>query len=126
MILIEFLRHSEFKNSNKLNEFEKETYIKLSKGLADDVDFEISLQLLSLFLYKHYDIGIVIIIDEYDTPIQQGYINGFYNKPIDFMCSFFSAGLKDNTNLKFGFLTEILRVAKESIFSGLNNHQFNS
>ncbi len=62
-----------------------------------------SLQLLSLFLYKHYDIGVVMIIDEYDTPIQQGYINGFYNETIDFMRLFFSAGLKDNPNLEFGF-----------------------
>lgn len=126
MISIEFLRHSELKNSNKLNEFEKETYINISKGLADDVDFEMSLQLLSLFLYKHYDIRVVIIIDEYVTPIQQGNINGFYNETIDFMRSFFSAGLKDNPNLEFGFLTGILRVAKESIFSGLNNLKINS
>ena len=85
-----------------------------------------SLQLLSLFLYKHYDTGVVMIIDEYDTPIQQGYINGFYNETIDFMRSFFSAGLKDNPNLEFGFLTGILRVAKESIFGGLNNLKINS
>lgn len=72
-------------------------------------------------LRKHYNETVVIIIDEYDTPIQQGYLRGFYEPVINFMRNFFSGGLKDNKNLSFGFLTGILRVAKESIFSGLNN-----
>ena len=68
----------------------------------------------------------MIIIDEYDTPIQQAHMCGFYDKTIDFMRAFFSGGLKDNSCLAFGFLTGILRVAKESIFSGLNNLKINS
>lgn len=84
------------------------------------------LQLLSLLLHKHYDKECVIIIDEYDTPIQQDHLCDFYNEIVDFMRNFFSGGLKDNPHLAFGFLTGILRVAKESIFSGMNNLKTNS
>lgn len=63
----------------------------------------------------------IIIIDEYDTPIQQGHSCNFYSEIVNFMRNFFSGGLKDNPHLAFGFLTGILRVAKESIFSGMNN-----
>lgn len=84
------------------------------------------LQLLSLLLHKHYDKECVIIIDEYDTHIQQDHLCDFYNEIVDFMRNFFSGGLKDNPHLAFGFLTGILRVAKESIFSGMNNLKTNS
>lgn len=77
-------------------------------------------------LHKHYKEAAIIIIDEYDTPIQQGYMKGFYEPLVSFMRNFFSAGLKDNRHLAYGFLTGILRVAKESIFSGLNNLVVNS
>lgn len=68
----------------------------------------------------------VIIIDEYDTPIQQGHSEDYYDKIIRFMRNLFSGGFKDNSHLSFGFLTGILRVAKESIFSGMNNLSINS
>ena len=64
--------------------------------------------------------------DEYDTPIQQGYQKDYYDKVIRFMRNLFSGGFKDNQHLSFGFLTGILRVAKESIFSGMNNLSINS
>src|SRR5699024_3244799 len=73
-----------------------------------------------------YETAPIIIIDEYDTPIQQGHTLGYYDKVIGFMRNLFSGGLKDNPHLSFGFLTGILRVAKESIFSGLNNITINS
>ena len=85
-----------------------------------------SLQMLTLVLHKHHGTAPIVIIDEYDTPIQQGHVNGFYDKVIGFMRNFFSGGLKDNPHLSYGFLTGILRVAKESIFSGLNNLKINS
>lgn len=77
-------------------------------------------------LHDHYDEKAIIIIDEYDTPIQQGHTKGFYDEIISFMRNLFSGGLKDNPHLAYGFLTGILRVAKESIFSGLNNLTINS
>ena len=83
----------------------------------NEVDCQMGLQLLSLLLHKHYGKECVIIIDEYDTPIQQGHLCDFYNDIVNFMCNFFSGGLKDNPHLAFGFLTGILRVAKESVLS---------
>ena len=126
LISIEYLRHSVLETSEQLNSYEKLQFKKLASGVADEIDCQMSLQLLSLFLYKHYKKESVIIIDEYDTPIQQGHTCGFYDKTIDFMRAFFSGGLKDNSCLAYGFLTGILRVAKESIFSGLNNLKINS
>ena len=77
-------------------------------------------------LASHYDKAPVIIIDEYDTPIQEGYSKDFYDEIIGFMRNFFSGAFKDNKNLSYGFLTGILRIAQESIFSGLNNLTVNS
>ena len=85
-----------------------------------------SLRTLTLLLHKHHDVAPIVIIDEYDTPIQQGHVSGFYDTIIGFMRNLFSGGLKDNPHLSYGFLTGILRVAKESIFSGLNNLKINS
>ncbi|MBQ9415259.1 MAG: AAA family ATPase [Clostridia bacterium] len=119
-------RHLEIMNSDALNEHEKERFKQLLEGTADSADYQLSLKTLSLLLHKHYGKETVIIIDEYDTPIQQGHTMGFYKEIIAFMRNFFSGGLKDNSHLAFGFLTGILRVAKESIFSGLNNLTVNS
>lgn len=77
-------------------------------------------------LATHYDQAPIIIIDEYDTPIQEGYSKDFYDEIIGFMRNFFSGAFKDNKNLSYGFLTGILRIAQESIFSGLNNLTVNS
>ncbi len=122
----EFLRHSDLAGSAACNEAEKEAYQRIVSGAADETDCLSSLKLLSQMLHKHYHCPAVIIIDEYDTPIQQGHLMGFYDEAVSFMRGFFSGGLKDNRSLAFGFLTGILRVAKESIFSGLNNIVVNS
>ena len=126
LIALEFRRHIELENSEKLNKYEREQFVALANSTADASEYQLSLQILSLLLHKHYDKETIIIIDEYDTPIQQGHTCGFYNEVIEFMRNFFSGGLKDNSHLAYGFLTGILRVAKESIFSGLNNLVVNS
>lgn len=126
IISLEFIRHEELENSTKLSSYEKEQYHLLAGENANEIDYQMSLQLLSLLLHKHYGKECIIIIDEYDTPIQQGHICDFYPKTINFMRNLFSGGLKDNPHLAFGFLTGILRVAKESIFSGMNNLKINS
>ena len=77
-------------------------------------------------LRKHYGIETVIIIDEYDTPIQQGYASGYYDQVVAFVRNLFSGAFKDNSSLAYGFMTGILRVAKESIFSGMNNLKVNT
>lgn len=121
LIAMEYQRHMELEHSEKLNTFEKEKFLKIAREQGGNVEYQMSLQFLSLLLHKHYEERAMIIIDEYDMPIQQGYTCGFYEQIIQFMRNFFSGGLKDNPHLAYGFLTGILRVAKESIFSGLNN-----
>lgn len=121
LISLEFIRHNELETSSVLTSYEKEQYQLLAGDSGDEVDCQMGLQLLSLLLHKHYGRECIIIIDEYDTPIQQGHTCNFYPEIVNFMRNFFSGGLKDNPHLAFGFLTGILRVAKESIFSGMNN-----
>ena len=121
LISLEFIRHNELETSSVLTAYEKEQYHLLAGDSGDEVDCQMGLQLLSLLLHKHYGSECIIIIDEYDTPIQQGHTCNFYPEIVNFMRNFFSGGLKDNPHLAFGFLTGILRVAKESIFSGMNN-----
>ncbi|MBQ6834821.1 MAG: AAA family ATPase [Lachnospiraceae bacterium] len=121
LITREYQRHMELETSNILSVYEKEKFIKIAKGDAGNIEYQMSLDLLSRLLAKHNDEKVIIIIDEYDTPIQQGHVCGFYHEVVNFMRNLFSGGLKDNPALAFGFMTGILRVAKESIFSGLNN-----
>ena len=126
LISLEFMRHNELESSAVLSSYEKEQYHRFASENINEVDCQMGLQLLSLLLHKHYDKECVIIIDEYDTPIQKGQLCDFYNEIVDFMRNSFSGGLKDNPHLAFGFLTGILRVAKESILSGMNNLKTNS
>lgn len=126
LISLEFVRHGELETSTNLSTYEKEQYRRIAGGTADDVEYQMGLQLLSLLLHRHHGKEAIIIIDEYDTPIQQGYSCSFHPEIVSFMRNFFSGGLKDNPHLAFGFLTGILRVAKESIFSGMNNLKTNS
>ena len=120
----EFLRHKELKKSTRLSN--TAFYEKIIAGTGNITDYATSLLRLSQMLHEHYRQQPIIIIDEYDTPIQAGYINGFYEQAIQFIRDLFSSALKDNPHIAFGFLTGILRVAKESIFSGLNNINVNS
>lgn len=124
IIALEFQRHSELACSDKISD--KDYYNKIVDGNASKNDMEIAFLMLSKMLHDYHGTAPIIIIDEYDTPIQQGYMRGYYDEVILFMRNLFSGGLKDNKHLSFGFLTGILRVAKESIFSGLNNLTINS
>lgn len=117
----EAARHIELQTSDKCNDYEKKNFEILLSGEANEVELSNALLDLSSMLHKHHGIAPIIIIDEYDIPIQQGHMRNYYDKVILFMRNLFSGGLKDNKHLSYGFLTGILRVAKESIFSGLNN-----
>lgn len=119
-------RHSELKSADVFNEYEEAYIEKILSGTATPVELSVAFANLSMMLHKYHGVAPIIIIDEYDTPIQQGHIKGFYDEIIGFMRNLFSGGLKDNKHLTYGFLTGILRVAKESIFSGLNNLAINS
>lgn len=117
----EFAKHRYILKSDILDSFEKDEFVKILEEKADYVTYLRGLKILSNYLYRFYKQKVVILIDEYDVPIQSGYSNGYYDEIIEFIRNFLSAGLKDNEYLEKGILTGILRVAKESIFSGLNN-----
>lgn len=121
VIASEFSRHRELDDSTKIAEEDSSFYKKIVNGTAAKEDYMLSLRRLSQMLQAYYELPVVIIIDEYDTPIQEGYVNGYYAQSVEFIRNFFSAALKDNPYVKLSVMTGILRVAKESIFSGLNN-----
>ena len=122
----EYGRHQELLSSDRISDYEKEYFNKVLSATENEVELSSSLEKLSKMLATHYDKAPIIIIDEYDTPIQEGYSKDFYDEIIGFMRNFFSGAFKDNKNLSYGFLTGILRIAQESIFSGLNNLTVNS
>ena len=122
----EFKRHTELVDSSALDKDAYDFIAKVGNGSLSNVEIERALLVLTRMLAAHYGTKVVILIDEYDTPIQQGYTHGFYKEVISFMRNFLSGGLKDNTDLAFGVLTGIMRVSKENLFSGLNNPTVNT
>ena len=126
LLQAEFGRHMELQESPKVVEYEKQYFARILSGNASEVDLASALENLSKMLTEHYGKAPIIIVDEYDTPIQEGYTGDFYDEIIGFMRNFFSGAFKDNKNISYGFLTGILRIAQESIFSGLNNLTVNS
>ena len=115
----EYGRHQELLSSDRISDYEKEYFNKVLSATENEVELSSSLEKLSKMLATHYDKTPIIIIDEYDTPIQEGYSKDFYDEIIGFMRNFFSGAFKDNKNLSYGFLTGC-------IFSGLNNLTVNS
>ena len=126
LLQTEYGRHQELLESERIANYEKEYFKRIIEGTATEVDLSSALEKLSRMLTEHYDRAPIIIIDEYDTPIQEGYSKDFYDEIIGFMRNFFSGAFKDNKYISYGFLTGILRIAQESIFSGLNNLTVNS
>lgn len=113
-------------DSDKLTQIEREQYkgltIMKNGRLAFDKEKLISsLQLLSQLLYKHYGKKVVILIDEYDVPLDKAFQNGYYNEMVSLIRGLFGQALKTNEFLQFAVLTGCLRISKESIFTGLNN-----
>ena len=124
LISLEYKRHEEL-SDQALNP-DIDFYKRIISDKASENDYMLSLMMLSKMLHEHHGVEPIVIIDEYDTPIQQGHSCGFYDDVVLFVRNLFSGAFKDNKHLKYGFLTGILRVAKESIFSGLNNLKINS
>jgi len=121
LLQAEFLRHQYLREGSGLGAEEREYFQGIVKLATDQGDYEDALKQLSYYLSRYHAQKVILLIDEYDTPIQAGYVNGYYAEMVGFMRNFLSAGLKDNVNLEKGVLTGIMRIAKESIFSGLNN-----
>ena len=107
--------------SNKVSDLYKERLRKLLKGEGTENDLINSLKSLSLALKQYYQKNVILLIDEYDVPLQSAYTNGYYDEMVDFLRNVFSSALKTNDALEKGVLTGCLRISKESIFTGLNN-----
>ncbi len=112
--------HAYILKSDLLSDIEKKEYTKIADRSADITDFEVCIKQLSEYLFKYHGQKVVVLIDEYDTPIQAGY-KRFYDDAISFMRNLMSGAFKDNDYLYKGVITGILRVSRESIFTGLNN-----
>ena len=112
-------RHYYLKTSDRLTEEDRYSFQEMLVG--DDENIENSLKNLSRFLYKHYGQKVVIIIDEYDVPLDKAFMNGYYEEMVTLIRGLFGQALKTNDFLQFAVLTGCLRVSKESIFTGLNN-----
>ena len=121
LIRREFMRHYKEIDVESLDFLDKLEYLNILEGKATQSSIEESLSLLSKLLSQKYNQSVVILIDEYDTPIHASYLHGYYNEFIEFIRNLLSGAFKDNDFLYRGVITGILRVSRESIFSGLNN-----
>ena len=120
-------------NSDKLSSASLKTIEMYHEGAQEEIDLQVSLQFIAQCLMQHYGKKVIIIIDEYDVPLQNAYLNGYYDDMVNFLRNVFSTALKTNDVLEKGVLTGCLRIAKEStpqagfsLFTGLNNFKVNS
>jgi hypothetical protein len=117
----EFIRHRYLLESDKLIQILKDKYNDILAEKASDEQYEDALKFLSECLEFHYNEKVLILIDEYDVPLETAYFNGYYHEMIHFIRSLFGSALKTNDSLAFAVMTGCLRVSRESIFTGLNN-----
>jgi len=122
----EYNRHKYLLEGEVLSEYEKEKYIEIINMKAERVEYTNVILHLTEYLKRYFKENCIVIIDEYDTPIQSGYIEGYFNEVIEFQKSMLVKGFKDNNALKQGILTGIMKVAQESIFSDFNNPSINT
>ena len=120
VIADEYDRHKFILQNKKLAD-KKDRYLKILKVEGDISDYSNSLQFLSQCLEKYYDKKVIILIDEYDVPLENSFFEGFYNEMVSFLRSVFESALKTNSSLEFSVITGCLRISRESIFTGLNN-----
>ena len=113
--------YKELLTSDQLSDARKEILNQLIFQKASIDQLKVSLETISQSLYQHYHKKVIILIDEYDVPLQAAYQNGYYEEMVDFLRNVFSSSLKSNDSLEKGILTGCLRISKESIFTGLNN-----
>lgn len=118
-----FLEHTIVRNINRVQPELIERFQRIADGKANTVAMSSALALLMRMMHQYYGKPVLVLIDEYDAPIQQAWSKGFYDPCITFLRQFLGSALKDNPDLDFAVLTGVLRVAKESIFSSLNNFE---
>ncbi len=117
----EFRRHDELLLSDKVYDSDKDTFLKICNNLGDYTDYNSALRFLADMLKEAYNKDVILLIDEYDVPLENAYFNGFYEPMVNLIRSVFESALKTNSSLEFAVLTGCLRISKESIFTGLNN-----
>ena len=117
----EFERHETILQSDAVSEEDKLEFQKIKKRIAEPKEYNSAVKLLSKCLQKVYQKNVIILIDEYDVPLENAYHEGFYDDMTNLIRSFFESALKTNPSLEFAVLTGCLRVSRESIFTGLNN-----
>ena len=110
-----------YKDNSKLSELQERLFKKILMRESDEEDLKESLSLLTQLMYEHHEKHVVLLIDEYDVPMAKGDANGYYRDITDIMSVMLSKALKDNQYIKIAVLTGCLRIAEESIFTGLNN-----
>ena len=120
LIAREYSRNAFLLESSCLTEQEKDTFRKKTSSM-DEVDAVQSVNQLSEYLYRYYGKRAIILLDEYDTPMQEAYVDGFWEEMVSFTRSFFNSTFKTNPYLERAIMTGITRVSKESVFSDLNN-----
>ena len=120
LIQMVFMDHDYLLESEALSVYEKDIMRRIIQSL-DEVEATLALNYLSKFIYKHYGKKAIILLDEYDTPMQEAYVNGFWDELVAFTRSLFNSTFKTNPFLERALMTGITRVSKESIFSDLNN-----
>ena len=126
LLRAEMMRLSFLKDSPNILETEKNAFMRFLNEEDTQSDVQDSLRLLSQLLYKHYGRKVVLLIDEYDVPLDKAYHHGYYDEMVALIRGLFGQVLKTNSYLQFAVLTGCLRVSKESIFTGLNNMEVNS
>ena len=119
-------RNQELLESEQINAIDKELLTAYYMGTKNEVSQQTALKFLCECLQQHYHQNVILLIDEYDVPLQSAYLHGYYDQMVEFLRNVFSAALKTNDALEKGVLTGCLRIAKESIFTGLNNFKVNS
>jgi len=117
----EYKRHAYILSSQRLPEDDRNRFAAVMNGSAGEVEYVKALDFLSACLSKFHDRKTIILLDEYDVPLENAYFQGFYDKMISFIRSLFESALKTNINLEFAVITGCLRISRESIFTGLNN-----
>lgn len=118
--------NAELLSNTALNDAQKNLLMQYQNGTSSIGNLMDALLKISMYLQQHYQKKVILLIDEYDVPLQNAYLNGYYNEMVDFLKNVFSAALKTNDALEKGMLTGCLRIAKETIFTGLNNFNVHS
>ena len=121
LVAEEYQRHSYLADSDILDSIEKDQFNRIRSISLNEGDLENSLRTLTRLLCKHHNQKVILLIDEYDVPLDKSFLNGYYDDMVSFIRIFLGEALKTNDNTEFAIVTGCLRISKESIFTGVNN-----